>query len=48
MFFTDCTESQFQCANVSRCFDKASRWCNGEVDCSDGSDELPGCGEFII
>ena len=43
---TDCTDSQFECYNNSRCYPN-SRWCNGRVDCPDGSDELPGCGEYI-
>lgn len=48
---TSCKPSEFRCSKTHRCIDARYR-CDGDMDCSDGSDEdvSPGgiCGKFLM
>jgi len=39
--YTVCPSDKYKC-NMGLCV-PVSTWCDGYMDCPDGSDELPGC-----
>ena len=41
----ECTDEEFECVADNKCLPLTWR-CDHTVDCSDGSDEPPDCGEY--